>query len=240
MSRPDPLTAARRLVTARFPDAVQAWLAGSVTTGTATDTSDLDITVLLDDEVEVRRESLVDEGWPVELFVHVESSIQHFVQKDLARRRPTMARLVALGVPLVEGDGGAEVRAYCERVLTEGPGPLDPDALAFARYALTDLRDDLLGGGPTEVVGAVAVEVWRETAALLLAVHERWTGSGKWLVRELATLDLAEHTAYAADLHEALRRALDGDSGPMAHLADVALDLAGGPLWAGYRASADL
>ncbi len=239
MDRPEPLTAARSLVADRFPDAVQAWLAGSVTTGTATDTSDLDITVLLDD-VEVHRESLVHEGWPVELFVHVDSSIRHFVQKDLARRRPTMARLVALGVPLVEGDGGADVRAYCERMLADGPGPLDPEALDLARYALTDLLDDLRGGGPAEVMGAVAVEVWRETASMLLAVHERWTGSGKWLVRELASLDLAEHTAYAADLHEALRQALDGSTEPLADLADVVLDLAGGPLWAGYRAAARL
>ncbi len=239
MDRLDPLLAAQLLVAELYPDALQAWLAGSVTTGTATDTSDLDITVLLDD-VDVHRESLVHEGWPVELFVHVESSIRHFVQKDLARRRPTMARLVGLGVPLVEGDGGAEVRAYCEHVLAEGPGPLEPEALAFARYALTDLRDDLRGGGPAEVVGAVAVEVWRETAALLLAVHERWTGTGKWLVRELAALDLAEHTSYAADLHDALRRALDGNSEPLADLADVVLDLAGGPLWAGYRADARL
>ena len=143
-------------------------------------------------------------------------------------------------MPLVEGDGGADVRASCERALADGPGPLDPDALALARYALTDLRDDLRGGGPAEVMGAVAVEVWRQTAELLLAVHERWSGSGKWLVRELASLDLAEHTTYAADLHDALRRALDGDSEPLADLADAALDLAGGPLWAGYRASARL
>ncbi len=239
MDRPEPLAAARSLVAERYPDALQAWLAGSVTSGTATDTSDLDITVLLED-VEVHRESLIHEGWPVELFVNVPTSVRHFVEKDLARRRPTMARLVALGVPLVEGEGGAEVRAYCERVLVEGPGPLDPAALTFARYGLTDLHDDLRGGGPAEVVGAVAVEVWRETAELLLAVHERWTGGGKWLVRELASLDLAEHTAYAADLHAALRRALDGDLAPLAELAVVALDLAGGPLWDGYRASAGL
>jgi predicted nucleotidyltransferase len=63
MSRPDPVTSARSHVTARFPDAVQAWLAGSVTTGTATETSDLDITVLLA-EGGVHRESLEHEGWP--------------------------------------------------------------------------------------------------------------------------------------------------------------------------------
>jgi predicted nucleotidyltransferase len=239
MSRPDPVTSARSLVKARFPDAVQAWLAGSVTTGTATETSDLDITVLLA-EGEVHRESLEHEGWPVELFVHVESSIRHFVAQDLGRRRPTMARLVALGVPLVDGEGGADIRRHCEQVLADGAGPLAPEAMEYARYALTDLLDDLRGGGPAEVVGAVAVEVWRETADLLLAAHHRWSGSGKWLVRELAALDLAEHTAYAAVLHDALRSALSGDHAPLQDQADAVLGLVGGPLWAGYRAEARL
>ena len=116
--------------------------------------------------------------------------------------------------------------------------PLDPDcSFAIATRTPTSQTTWRLRG-PAEVVGAVAVEVWRQTAELLLAVHERWTGVGKWLVRELASLDLAEQTTYAADLHEALRRALDGDPAPLADLAVVALDLAGGPLWDGYRASA--
>ncbi len=239
MERPDPLTAARDLVAGRFPDATQAWLSGSVVLGGATETSDLDITVLLE-EVEVRRESLVHDGWPVELFVHVPASVRHFVEKDLARRRPTMARLVATGIPLVSGDGGAEVRAYCERTLETGPARPAPDELAMARYALTDLLDDLRGGGADDVLDAVSVEVWRSTAELVLAAHEWWHGTGKWLVRELAALDRREGTSYAADLHAALRAALAGDRSRLMDLAGQALDLAGGPLWAGFRLSADL
>ena len=109
VNRPDALDAARALIADRFPDARQAWLSGSVVLGGATETSDLDITVLLD-ATEVHRESVSYEGWPVELFVHTESSIRHFVAKDLARRRPTMARLVSTGVPLLGGDGGASLR----------------------------------------------------------------------------------------------------------------------------------
>ncbi|NGN91132.1 hypothetical protein G5C66_00045 [Nocardioides sp. KC13] len=56
--------------------------------------SDLDITVL-DATATAHRESLRHLGWPVELFVHTEASIRHFVGRDLANRKPTMARLVA-------------------------------------------------------------------------------------------------------------------------------------------------
>jgi hypothetical protein len=237
MDHPDARVAARTLVATRFPEAVQAWLAGSVITGTATQTSDLDITVLMESTV-VRRESLVYDGWPVELFVHEDRSVRHFVEKDLARRRPTMARLVATGIPLVAGGGGADLRAYCERVLREGPGPPEAGDLERARYGLTDLLDDLRGGGQAALVTAVAVEVWRETAELVLAAHEHWGGNGKWLVRELADLDGREGTSYGAELHVALRSAVSGDVAALASIARRALDLVGGPLWAGYRSEA--
>ena len=122
LTRPPAEVAARALVTERNPDAVQAWLAGSLARGQGTPTSDLDITVLLD-EVEVHRETIEYAGWPVELFVHTAASIEFFVAKDLARRHPTMARLVATGIPLL-GDGGAEVRRHCADALERGPGPV--------------------------------------------------------------------------------------------------------------------
>src|SRR5680860_1516358 len=83
--------------------AASAWLAGSTVTGTATATSDLDITVLLADTDDVHRESLTYQGWPVEVFVHTQTSIRHFVHADTQRRRPTMARMVATGNPLLPG-----------------------------------------------------------------------------------------------------------------------------------------
>lgn len=98
MKSEEPIAVARQLVAERFPDAIQAWLGGSVVNGGATLTSDLDVTILLD-IAEVHRESLVFHGWPVELFVHDDRSIRYFVDKDLARRRPTMARLVATSLP---------------------------------------------------------------------------------------------------------------------------------------------
>lgn len=237
--RPEPVACARDLVATLFPHARQAWLAGSVVSGRATATSDLDLTVLLD-EVEVRRESRVHEGWPVELFVHTPASVRHFVGLDLARRRPSMARMVATGVPLVPGDAGADLRAWCAEALATGPGPLSGADLDLARYALTDLLDDLAGGGPPGIVDAVAVDVWRATAELLLASAGRWSGTGKWLVREVEAYDADAATSYAARLHEGLHAALTGSPGPLTALADEVLGHAGGRLWAGYSAHADL
>jgi len=234
----DPVDTARSLVRERFPGAVQAWLAGSVATGQATTTSDLDVTVLLS-EGEVRRESLTYDGWPVELFVHTAGSVAHFVAKDLARRRPTMARLVATGVPLL-GDGGADVRRYCQGVLDDGPPPVTADDLELRRYGLTDLLDDLAGAAHDEEATAIAAEVWRETAELALASAGGWGGTGKWLVRELRALDERRGTHLTAALDLGLHRALAGERSSLTAVADEVLAPLGGRLWAGFRRSAEL
>jgi predicted nucleotidyltransferase len=238
MDRPDPIEAARELVAAQFPDARQAWLSGSVVLGRATSTSDLDVTVLLE-EAKVRRESLIHRGWPVELFVHTESSIRHFMAKDLARRRPTMARLVSTGVPLIDGPGGARLQQECAAVVEAGPGHPTPEQLALSRYMLTDQLDDLAGGGTAVEQGAVVVEVWRRTAELLLSAAGWWEGAGKWLTRELEALDAARGTQYAKDLHSALRAAISGETTLLVTVAEDVLALAGGRLWAGFEQGAD-
>jgi hypothetical protein len=233
VDRPDAVDAARDLVARRFPGAEQAWLSGSVVLGGATRTSDLDITVLME-QVEVRRESLVHEGWPVELFVHTEASIRHFVAQDVARRRPTMARLVATGVPLVAGTGGDALQQECAGLVAAGPGPMPEAELALARYLLTDQLDDLAGGASAKVWDAMVVEAWRGTTELLLAASGWWQGSGKWLVREVEALDRDRGTSYAEQLHAGLHAALDGDASDLIQAADTVLDLVGGRLWDGF------
>ncbi|MGY0390534.1 nucleotidyltransferase domain-containing protein [Nocardioides sp. WG-D5] len=238
-NRPDPVVAARDLVLARFPDAEQAWLGGSVVLGGATPMSDLDITVL-DPTAAAHRESLRHLGWPVELFVHTDASIRHFVAQNLAERKPTMARLVARGVPLLPGDGGAAVRRYCEDVLQAGPAPLPASALAGARYALSDLVDDLQGAGTGPEGTAIAVETWRRTAELVLDVNGCWCGGGKWLMRELIALDAAAGTTWAPRLDAGLAAALAGDTVLLRETAEDCLALAGGRLWEGFHQAAPL
>ena len=239
MTRPPAEDAARALVAERFPDAVQAWLAGSTTTGRATETSDLDITVLRD-AGEVYRESVEYAGWPVELFVHTPASVEHFVVKDLQRRHPTMARLVATGVPLLGEERGADVRRYCEGVLEGGPGAATPDELELMRYGLTDQLDDLADVGPGPEAAAVAIGVWQATAELALALAESWHGTGKWLVRELQALDAREGTHLTTALDTGLRRAMTGERGSLISVADAVLERSGGRHWAGLHRAATL
>jgi hypothetical protein len=198
--------------------------------------------VLLDEssgDVDVHRESLMYAGWPVELFVHTASSIEFFVAKDLRRRHPTMARLVATGVPLL-GDGGDDVRRHCAEVLARGPAPLARDELDLMRYGLTDLLDDLADVGPGAEAAAVVVAVWRATAELALGAAGGWYGAGKWLVRELQALDVRSGTRLTEALDLGLRRALAGERESLMTVAEGVLARSGGRHWAGLHLRAEL
>jgi hypothetical protein len=235
------VAAAARLVAERFPDARAAWLAGSVVRGTATPTSDLDVTVLVTGEPAPFRESLRYDGWPVELFVHTAATIDWWLGKDRARRRPTLARLVAEGVRVLDVDGAAAgPEAQCAAYLAAGPAPVSEDDLAAARYGLSDLLDDLADAPDPGLRTASAVAVWQAAAELRLLVAGGWWGSGKWLVRELRVCDARDGTSYAERLDSGLRAALSGDRTWLTAAATAILDEAGGRLWEGHRAGGEV
>ena len=92
-------------------------------------------------------------------------------------------------------DGAAEgPEQECRAYLAAGPTPPTPAELAAARYALTDLLDDLADAPDPELRTASAVSVWQAAAELRLLVAGGWWGSGKWLVREPRLLILDDPT----------------------------------------------
>src|SRR6266568_5278890 len=120
----DPVADARALVEALFPHAVWAIVTGSVVTEHRTPGSDLDIVIVLpegDPEAQ-HRESRYFHAWPVELFVHDAASLNAFLAKELAQRKPNLHRMVATGVPVTGDPASWQMR--CATVLAAGPSPL--------------------------------------------------------------------------------------------------------------------
>ena len=230
----DAVSAAERLVRERFPEARAAWRGGSAATGSMTPMSDLDITVLLSSKPAPFRESLIVEGRPVELFVHTEDSLWFFCAQDRRRRRPTMLRLIGTSIVIVDVDGaGKRLQDQFHRLDQEGPSALTPEEVEAARYVVTDLLDDLRADGP-EVL-SVAATLFRETAELVLGANARWSGAGKWLLRELRAFDADQATNHADALSHGLAAVGSGDIAPMQNATNAALTAVGGRLFDGYR-----
>jgi GNAT superfamily N-acetyltransferase/predicted nucleotidyltransferase len=228
------VSTAERLVRERFPLVRAAWLGGSAATGSMTSTSDLDITVLLPSKSASFRESLTVCEQPVELFVHTEDSLRFFCEQDRRRRRPTMLRLIGTSIVVIDDDGiGRHLQERFHRLDRQGPPALSADEIDEARYAVTDLLDDLANGGAEAV--SIAATLWRETAELLLGAHARWCGTGKWLQRELQALDADLDTDHARALLSGLAAVGRGDTSAMEGAVNAALESMGGRLFDGYR-----
>jgi len=232
----DAVFTARRLVAEEFGQARAAWLGGSVAAGNVTPGSDLDITVLLPGRPAPFRDSREYEQWPVELFVHTKTSLEHYRRKDRERRQPTIMRLVGESVVLVDVDGSAvRLQENCAAEVLAGPDALSPDELASRRYAVTDLQTDLESSRSPQESTAIASSLWLRAADLLLTGSRHWTGGGKWLLRELEAYDGRHGSSYAASLVDGLRAATTGAVVALATTCDDILDKFGGRLFAGHR-----
>jgi 8-oxo-dGTP pyrophosphatase MutT (NUDIX family) len=226
MTGVDPIADAAALVADRYPEARWALLAGSVLDpGSRTAGSDLDIVVCVPDDAVGHRDAVRWRGWPVELFVNTEAGHRWFIAKETTRRKPTLARMIATGVPLAGEADLVGLKAECQALLDAGPGPTSDTALEDARYGVTDLLDDLAyarDGGEAEVVRSV---LWERVGHLALAAAGRWDGGGKWLLRELRAWDRGYAARWVAARH---------DDQAMVDVARATLDAAGGPLFEGY------
>lgn len=219
----DELSAARALVEERFPAATMAFLAAN---DARTATSDLDIVVVVPGLGLPYRESFLWREWPVEVFVHGETSLPAYLERDFARRQPSLPRMVAFGEVLAGRADG--LRELLRRRIEAGPGPATD--LERRRYGLSDLLDDLSGGGDPAELALVRWQIVQAAARLALATAHRWEGTGKWLVRELRSHD-PELAAELLSAHD--------DPVRLAAAAGAVLDAAGGRLWEGYHADGD-
>ncbi|OAH10264.1 nucleotidyltransferase domain-containing protein [Streptomyces jeddahensis] len=233
MNRLGPVEAARRIAEQRYPEALAAFVCGSVLTERRTAYSDLDLVVVLDGGAPAPyRSSFVEAGWPVEMFVHTEETWCEFVERETANRRSPLLFMCAQGRLVLDRDGrGARLAEEAGERVAAGPPPVAPDELEHCRYVLTDVLDDLAGcADPVERLFIVTTLAQR-TAELVLLVRGRWLGAGKWLARRLQ----AAEPGLAGRLEAAVRDALEGRSEALVALVDEVLDSVGGRLWDGFN-----
>lgn len=232
MQQADPVAVATDLLAETFPEAHAAFLGGSVLTGRRTPTSDLDIVVVLDGPPAPYRETLLRDGWVVELFVHTPTSLRHYWRQDAVARRAPLLTMSAEGHVLLSRKGAAERYAAEARAsLRAGPDRPPADLVDQQRYTATDLLDDLRGTADPVELGYVAAALVNATSELLLLAENRWSGTGKWLARQLAQVD----DGLPARLVAAQRSALAGDTSALEAVVVDVLRRCGGPLREGHR-----
>lgn len=230
----DPAATAADLVRARFPDAVAAFLGGTVLGPLRTPLSDLDVVVIRPSGSPVFRETVAHGGWTVKLFVSTPEWYAGTVDREVAARRSPLLHMVAEGRVLAGGPTAVTTQRGARERLAAGPAPVSVADLDGLRYLVTDLLDDLRGATDPAEAAFVAVRSVDAVGRLALSIAGWWLGTGKWLGRRLREAAPATHDALVAGL----RAAVTGDVGPLVAVGEAVLAAAGGPLLVGYRRDA--
>ncbi|UOQ91717.1 nucleotidyltransferase domain-containing protein [Halobacillus shinanisalinarum] len=229
--RPHPIESAKQFTKKYFPNCTGALLSGSVVRGEETATSDLDMVIFEEGCKNSYRESLVDQGWPIELFVHNLSSYKEFFKSDVDRGRPSLPRMVAEGTIVKEHPFISAVKKEAEQLLVKGPEAWTKETIEVKRYFLTDALDDFLGSTKREEDLFIAPVLAELIIEFYLRTNQQWVGHSKWAIRALRQYDdkFADRIVEAFDTFYRM-----GDKRQVIAVADSVLEKYGGRLFAGY------
>jgi len=186
----DFVSRSRRLTEQHFPEAGSAFLGGSAAAGAATDSSDLDVLVVLSEAHTDASfvETTTYEGQLVEAFCYGPVALENWLEKGRRERRPVLDRLIGDGIALSDSDESRRLQAAAREVLLAGPAPLSGEEQGLRAYSLSAVLDDLVDATDPGERFVLSATAWREAAELALLVDRRWLGNGKWLLRELRRL----------------------------------------------------
>ncbi|WP_078548518.1 nucleotidyltransferase domain-containing protein [Litchfieldia alkalitelluris] len=185
------IEAAKQFITTHFPDCHGALLAGSVVRGESTKTSDLDIVVFQPEIPKAYRESLIEYGWNIELFVHNLTSYRSFFESDSSRGRPSLPRMVSEGMIIKDTGVIEQIKIEAKELLDNGPEEWPNEIIRMKRYFITDTLDDFIGCTNRAEGLFIANSLAELVSEFVLRTNNQWLGSSKWVVRALKQFDEA-------------------------------------------------
>ena len=235
--RPAPDIVAQQVANRCFPEAGCALMTGSIVRGQATASSDIDLVLIHRHLPAAWRESLLEQGWPVEAFVHDLHTLQYFFDHvDRPSGVPSLASMVSDG-RLLCGDEAlaAQAKAMAQAALRRGPPPWDEAARDASRYALTDIVDDIRAPLSDFALRAALAQLLPLLANHYLRSRGLWSAKGKAIASRLAQAD----PGYADGFHTAFEQAFtQGETASLIALAEQTLQTDGGWLFDGYKLAA--
>lgn len=235
--RKNYLEVAKEFYNERFSAARCGFVAGSLTRGAGTDTSDIDLYVVYDirDLPCAYRETVIYRNYIIECFVQNENSLDYFLGEEPSRGECVAADMIMNGIVLpCDSDYSVRLKNRARALYDKSPVPLSKEEIESRRYGLTDLLDDLPARNRGELQGTLAV-LHQQLGDFYLRAKGMWSGSRKSLYRimEQSAPEMAAKFVKAFDL--AYR---DENFNLLTDLADEILAPYGGRLTDGYKSVA--
>lgn len=232
-----PIEAAQQFIEMYFPNCKGALLAGSVVRGEATETSDLDIVVFESNLSSSYRKSIIEFGWPIEVFVHSLTSYKPFFISDRERARPSMPRMIAEGILLKDVGVIESIKNEAIELLANGPEKWSEETITTKRYFITDALDDFIGSTKRAEEIFIASTIAELLSEFILRSNRQWIGHSKWIVRSLKQFDeiFADKFVEAFDVFYKT-----DDKTKIIQLVDKVLEPYGGRLFDGFSLGKEL
>lgn len=227
----NPFEAAKQFVNEQFPHCEGALLAGSVVRGEATETSDLDLVIFDQQYHSSYRESLIDFGWNIEVFVHNLTSYKEYFSSDCERARPSMPRMVAEGLVLKDKGAIGSIKAEAKELLDNGPKEWSPEIITTKRYFITDTLDDFIGCNNRAEEIFIANALAELVSEFVLRTNKQWIGASKWVVRSLRHYDVEFTNCFVEAFDEFYK---NSDKYKIIQLVEKVLQPHGGRLFEGF------
>lgn len=127
------------------------------------------------------------------------------------------------------------LKQSASHALRAGPPIWSEKDLAWSRYMISDLIEDLRAPRSTAEFHASASRLYEMLANHYLRSRGMWSAKGKAIVRLLGDGDPIFAEAFTTAFHAALTKS---DPSPVIDIAQMALHADGGFLFDGYRADA--
>ncbi|WP_456279214.1 nucleotidyltransferase domain-containing protein [Bacillus sp. AK128] len=227
----NPIEAAQLFISKQYPNCQGALLAGSVVRGEATETSDLDIIIFDQEKRSSYRESLIDVGWKIEVFVHNLDSYKIYFKCDAERARPSLPRMVVEGMVIKDIGVVDTIKREAQELLDNGPVNWSGEMIKTKQYFISDALDDLIGSTDRAEEIFIAQTLSELVSEFVLRTNRKWIGSSKWVIRSLRQYDarFTERFVYAFDTFYKT-----GDKTKVIQLVDDTLQPYGGRLFEGF------